>query len=119
MLPYFRKSGRHWDRSANPIQHWFKGPVYTTFISTSDPERKYPLREPLRAVWERIGLDLNLDGNNGEPLGLNESVENWRDGRPQCVRQAYDLERIELLLDTTVHQVLVKNNNGERRAVGV
>lgn len=119
MLPYFRRSERHWDPRVDAKQHGFEGPVYTSSVTASDPERRYPLKEPLRAALESAGLKFNEDMNNGEPLGFNEAVENWKDGRRQCVREAYNLEGVELLLNSTVHRVIVENGSGKRRAVGV
>jgi choline dehydrogenase-like flavoprotein len=119
MLPYFRKSERHWDPNADAEQHGFEGPVYTTSVSASDPERRYPLREPLRVAFESAGMKFNEDMNNGEPLGINESIENWKDGRRQCVRSVYNFEGVEFLLDTSVHRILVETNSGKPRAVGV
>lgn len=34
------------------------------------------------------------DGNNGNPIGLNELVEILGDGKRQNVRQAYDLDGV-------------------------
>lgn len=119
MLKYFRRSERHWDKNADPKEHGFQGPVYTTSVSASDEERRYPLREPLRRAWQQLGLRFNEDGNSGEPLGFNECVENWRDGKRQCAREAYGLEGVELLLKTNVHRILVEDGNGKKKAVGV
>ena len=121
LLKYFRKSERHWDSSGsvNPKQHGFEGPIYTTSVSASDEGRRYPLREPLRRAWEQLGMKFNEDGNAGEPLGFSECVENWRDGKRQCAREAYGLDGVEILLEANVHRVLVKDKEGKKRAVGV
>jgi len=42
-LPYFRRSEHHLDPKANPEQHGFEGPMYTSSVATSG--RSYPLRE--------------------------------------------------------------------------
>ena len=77
------------------------------------------MREPLRWAWEQLGLKFNEDGNGGEPLGFNECVENWRDRKRQCAREAYRLEGVELLLETSMHRIPVENGNGKKKALGV
>lgn len=119
LLPYFRKTERHWDPDADHIQHGFDGPVHITSVSASDPERRYPLKEPLRAAWNRVGVKYISDGNNGSPLGLFEIIENWRDGKRQNVRDAYDLDGVQLLLNSTVRRVLFEKRNTRWIAVGV
>ena len=119
MLKYFRRSERHGDDNADARQHGFEGPVVTSSVSASDVGRRYPLREPLRAALESAGLRFNRDLNGGDPLGFSEVVENWKEGRRQCVREAFDLEGVEILLETDVHRVIVEDVSGKPRAVGV
>jgi choline dehydrogenase-like flavoprotein len=64
MLPYFRKTEHHYDPQGDPTQHGFEGPIHTASISGSSPNRKYPLREPLLAAWEKVGI---LDPSSVSP----------------------------------------------------
>lgn len=52
-------------------------------------------------------------------MGLQELAENWKDGRRQCSRDAYDLLGVKLLLNTVVHRVLIKEEQGMKRVIGV
>jgi len=91
LLPYFRGFESHYDASADPVQHGFNGPIHTFSVGSSDPTRKYPLRESLTRAWEEIGSKFNSDYNNGYPLGLGEVVENWRNGKRQPASRVLDL----------------------------
>jgi choline dehydrogenase-like flavoprotein len=48
LLPYFRGFKSHYDASADPFQHGFDDPIHTFSVGSSDPTRKYPLRESHR-----------------------------------------------------------------------
>lgn len=52
LLPFFRKSETFFDPKADLKQHGFNGPIHVTSVSASDPQRKYPLREPIKAAWD-------------------------------------------------------------------
>jgi choline dehydrogenase-like flavoprotein len=119
MLPYFRKTEHHHDPQGDPNQHGFEGPIYTASISSSSPNRKYPLREPLLAAWENVGVHRVQDGNSGSQLGISEMIENWRDGKRQMVRNAYDLSGIQILTDSLVWRIVVEKRDGEQVATGV
>lgn len=93
-------------------------------VSQSSPDRKYPLREPLRAAWDRIGVKAIEDANAGMPLGLGELTENWRDGRRQIASEVFGIKQlpgITVLTETVVQRVLIEGGgeNGRKRAVGV
>jgi choline dehydrogenase-like flavoprotein len=46
-------------------------------------------------------------------------IENWRDGRRQLARDAYDLSGVDILLNTLVEFVVLEDHNGQRVATGV
>lgn len=119
LLPYFRRIEHHYDAKADPEQHGFSGPIYTASVSSSSPNRNYPLREQICAAWMKIGHKIIPDGNNGEPLGIAERVENWRDGKRQPAAEAYSLTGIEVLTNTQVACILIKESSGNKVATGV
>jgi len=118
-LPYFKKTEHHHDVDADPQEHGFGGPIHTASISGSGRGDKYPLRNDLKTAWEKVGVKYIQDGNAGAPLGLAEMVENWRDGKRQNARDAYDLSGVQILTNTMVKKVLIDNKNGEKTATGV
>lgn len=124
LLPYLRKSETHFDAQANPGVHGSHGPIYNSSVSASHPDRKYGLREPLRAAWERLGVEYIPDGNSGSPLGLAELTENWDKGRRQIASEVYGVfqkEGITVLTETTVARVLIhpSQDGGQPVATGV
>ena len=106
MLPFFKKSENHFNPDSDQQQHGFTGPMHYASVSASDPKRKYPLREPIRAAWTELGVKYNPDTNSGTLLGLSEVVENWHDGLRQAAHQAYSLEGVQILTNTMVHRIL-------------
>jgi choline dehydrogenase-like flavoprotein len=119
MLPYFRKTEHHYDPQGDATQHGFEGPIYTATISTSSPKRKYPLREPLLAAWNKVGVPHIQDSNSGSQLGVAEMVENWRDGKRQMARDAYNLSGVQILTETLVQRIVLEEKDGEQVATGV
>jgi choline dehydrogenase-like flavoprotein len=110
LLPYFRRTEHHFDEEGDRAQHGFEGPIYTASISSSHPERKYPLRESIKEAWLKLGYKGIEDGNSGKPLGVSECVENWKDGKRQLASRAYDLEGVEILTDSTVAKVIFEDS---------
>jgi choline dehydrogenase-like flavoprotein len=119
LLPYFKRTETHFDKEDGLEQHGFDGPIHTASVLSSDPNRKYPLRDPLRAAWAAVGVDYIPDSNGGVHLGLAEAVENWRDGKRQPVSQAYDLSGVQILTNTLVEKVVIEESNEKRSATGV
>jgi choline dehydrogenase-like flavoprotein len=118
-LPYFKKTEPHHNPSADPAQHGFDGPIHTTNVSSGHPNRVYPLKNELRAAWEKVSVQFIEDYNNGSPLGLAEMIENWRDGKRQLARDAYDLSGVHILLSTLVESLIIEDLNGQKFATGV
>lgn len=120
LLPYFKKSESDCDPKADPHHHGFQGPVRCTRVSQSDPERRYPLREPVRTAWTELGLHYNRDSNRGSLAGISEVCENWHQGVRQPSNLAYGLSGVNILTNTTVDHVLFKKSpRGQNRASGV
>lgn len=78
MLPYFKKTESYAGQA--PEDHGSSGPFKLFPVSGSDPDRRYPLRDPLLAAYKEIGAKVVSDGNCGDPIGIAEVVENWHDG---------------------------------------
>ncbi|KAF2259764.1 alcohol oxidase [Lojkania enalia] len=118
-LPYLRKTETHFDKSADPLQHGFDGPIHTESVTSSSANRKYPLRDLLRSAWAKIGVRQVQDMNSGNPIGLGELVENWREGKRQLASEAYNLDGVEIMTEALVKRVVVENENGTKRAAGI
>jgi len=117
-LPYFRRSEHHFDPKADPEQHGFEGPMYTSSVTTSG--RRYPLRETTLEAWKSLGLEEIEDANNGFPQGIAELVENRRDGFRQLTSQVYPLQGAHILTETMVKRIiLTEAQGGEKVAIGV
>lgn len=123
-LEYFKRTENYHEGNGKDFmdQHGFAGPITAESISSSSTCRKYPLREPLKAAWSSIGVKESPDGNNGQPMGRAELVENFNDGKRQLASEAYGLstlKNIEILTDTLVKGVIVEQRNGKKVAVGI
>ncbi|KAE8446663.1 hypothetical protein EG329_011706 [Mollisiaceae sp. DMI_Dod_QoI] len=117
MLPYFKKTETHYDRSASPEYHGHHGPVSTASVSSSG--RNYALRDPIREAWSELGITQPEDINNGSPLGLAEVVEARTKGQRVIASAAYPLTGTTVLSSTLVHRVLITTKNGKPTATGV
>lgn len=123
LLPYFKRSEKHFDPTADHEQHGFDGPVTTASVSSSG--RKYSLRDHVFKLWSNLGLKHVIDANNGHPQGITELVENWRDGKRQIASATYPLDGVEVLTNTLVHRIIFDDEvavgielaNGEARKV--
>ncbi|PWY87046.1 glucose dehydrogenase [Aspergillus sclerotioniger CBS 115572] len=116
LLPYFRKLESHFDSHADPEIHGFKGPIKTESVSYTG--RKYPLRQPVQAAWNAVGVTYNPDINSGNPYGLVEVVENRVGGIRQMSSTVYPLDVI-IMTETFVKRVLVEERHGRKIAIGV
>ena len=105
-LPYFRRSEHHFDPKADPGQHGFEGPMYTSSVTTSG--RQYPLRQTVLWAWKRLGLEQIEDANDGFPQGIAELVENRRNGLRQLTSEVYPLKGAHILAETMVKRILPK-----------
>ncbi|KAF1978388.1 putative glucose dehydrogenase [Bimuria novae-zelandiae CBS 107.79] len=114
LLPYFKRSEKHFDPNGDPAQHGFDGPVVTASVASTG--RKFPLREPVLKLWQNIGVKHIPDANNGHPQGIADLVENWKDGKRQIVSETYPLTGVNVLTEKTVRRVLI---NDDKVAVGV
>lgn len=119
LLPYFLKTETHFTKDIHPNEHGTNGPIHTATARTSSQNRVYPLRGPLLKAWNDIGVKQIADANNGNPLGVAELVENWREGKRQLASRAYNLEGVQIETETTVKRVLFENQRDGPIAVGV
>ncbi|KAI9695825.1 MAG: hypothetical protein M1820_008380 [Bogoriella megaspora] len=117
LLKYFKMTEHHFDPNADPTQHGFDGPMYTSSASSSG--RKYPLRKSIQDAWSQIGLKQVPDANNGSPTGFAELVENRRDGLRQLTSVVYPLNGVHVMTDTVVARVLISEGDNTKSAVGV
>jgi choline dehydrogenase-like flavoprotein len=114
MLPYFKRTERHFDKNADPHQHGFDGPITTVSVSASG--RKYPLRDAVSKLWSSLGLKHISDANSGQPQGFADLVESWKDGKRQIASSVYSLDGVTVLTNSAVCRVLL---DAEGVAVGV
>ncbi|KAF5861703.1 hypothetical protein ETB97_012654 [Aspergillus alliaceus] len=122
LLPYFKKTETHYDANADPGSHGTGGPIHNASVSSSSPDRRYSLREPLRAAWARLGVEYVQDANAGSPKGLGELVENWRGGQRQISSEAYGISHchgITVMTETMVKRILLEERDGKKVAAGV
>ncbi|KAK4691158.1 hypothetical protein P7C71_g5782, partial [Lecanoromycetidae sp. Uapishka_2] len=117
LLPYFRRSEHHYDPNADPKQHGFEGPMFTSSVTTSG--RKYPLRDTILKAWKSLGLKEIADANNGHPQGIAELIENRRDGLRQLTSVVYPLTRAQIMTETMVHRILLNDGKQGKVASGV
>ncbi|KAL2005224.1 hypothetical protein VTN00DRAFT_2434 [Thermoascus crustaceus] len=84
----------------NPKQHGFDGLIRVTLVSASDPQRRYPLRDP------------------GRQPG---SVSFWRIGigQRQPAHLAYGLDGVNVITGAKVHRVIFKDVDGHQVASSV
>ena len=121
MLPYFRKSETYYDSKADPKIHGFRGPITVTSPTACEPQRKYPLRDPLFSAWSEAGAKLNTDPGDGTLVGISESLESWYKGQRQSANRAYNLKDVQVLTNTLAHRIMFSRPSGEcvPRATGV
>ncbi|KAF1939276.1 putative glucose dehydrogenase [Clathrospora elynae] len=105
LLPYFKRSEKHFDSGAEPLQHGFDGPVHTASVSSTG--RRYPLRDTTLNLWSQLDLPHIHDLNDGRPQGISDLVENWRDGKRQIAPSMYPLEGVRVLTETLVRRVIM------------
>ncbi|KAL4939929.1 hypothetical protein BDV06DRAFT_197812 [Aspergillus oleicola] len=122
LLPYFKRSESYYDKNADPAVHGTSGPISNTIVALTSPDRKYSLREPIRSAWERLGVQFNPDANSGNPLGIADFGENWREGQRQLAGEAYGLSKhqgISIITDTLVAKVILRKEGNQQVATGV
>ena len=119
LLPYFRRSEKSADPSLEARHHGTKGPICTVSVINSCPNRRYPLRDVILRAWAELGIPRVRDVNNGQPLGVTELIENWRDGRRQLPSSSYDLSKVHVCIDTMVSKILIHECSNQRKADGV
>ena len=119
LLPYFKRTETHHDRHADINVHGTSGPIHTETAAKSG--RVYPLTQPTKQAWARLGMQIVPDGNIGAPRGVWEMVENRKDGRRQLTSSAYPFNQpnLTVVLRTQVNRVLLAENDGKLITTGV
>lgn len=84
---------------------------------SADPERSYPLRDPVAKAWSEIGALGVEDRDDGSIEGLREVKENTVNGQRQPSYAAYPLDKVEVHVNEPVHKVVF---DGDKKiAIGV
>lgn len=119
LLPYFRRTeavvqgGDGEGRCVrDDVQHGYDGALKLTPLRANWPNRRYPLREPLRKAWEELGVKYLPDGNNEQQNGLTELVEVWLGGRRQLPGKIFDLSKVEIRDMSPVRRVTFEQTEG-------
>ena len=105
LLPFFRRSESYFDSEADRKEHGFSGPIHVSSVPSSDPNRKYGLRQAIRDAWTELGVKYKPDPS-GSLLGLSDYLENWRDGLRQPSTLAYGLGGVQIMTNAVVHRVM-------------
>lgn len=119
LLPFFKRSEHSNNPDTDPQQRGLGGPMHLATISASDPQRQYPLRDPILAAWTELGVKYNPDGNSGSIAGVSEIEENWHNGLRQPSHDAYGLKSVKILTNTMVNRILFSDKDGKIIATGV
>ncbi|KAJ9606037.1 hypothetical protein H2200_009886 [Cladophialophora chaetospira] len=105
LLPYFEKIEKEY--------------ITAVTILESSPNRKYPLRDRILQAWQDLGLQSIGSANTGNPIGIGEFVENWKDGKRQIASNAFDLSSVTVLTETVAQKVVLEEQQGKVTAKGV
>ncbi|KAF4625318.1 hypothetical protein G7Y89_g12849 [Cudoniella acicularis] len=116
-LPYFRKTETYHDAGADRAQHGFSGPIHTQTAPTSN--RNYPMREQTKAAFNSIGIKEIKDANCGNPQGLAECTEAWKNGKRQLASHAYPLNGVQVMTGKLVKRVIIEEKDNRKVALGV
>ena len=88
-------------------------------VSPQSTNREYPLRVPLQAAWESLGVYKIDDVLAGNPLGLADCIECRKDGKRVISADAYGLEGVQVLLHSLVSRVVIEKKGALQFARGV
>ncbi|KAK4496080.1 hypothetical protein PRZ48_012059 [Zasmidium cellare] len=113
LLPHLKRIESHWDRESSGEAHGFEGP----FKTRTSPG--LPLRDPVHDGLASLGFEDNLDNSNGDPFGTGRHCDAFTPLR-QPAASRYDLSGVTIILNATIHKVLLEKMGGEDvRATGV
>ncbi|KAF2970998.1 hypothetical protein GQX73_g2550 [Xylaria multiplex] len=113
LKPWFIKTEKFYDSSADPQEHGFDGPMCITSISGAEEgQRKYPLRDTVKKAWAEIGASHNVDRKNGASVGIIEMQENCdRKGMRQPSNVVYSLNKVNVFTNSPVHRITFDATN--------
>ncbi|KAF2867262.1 hypothetical protein BDV95DRAFT_503100 [Massariosphaeria phaeospora] len=100
LLKYFKKTENYQGLNVSSEVHGFDGP-----FSVIRGIKEYPLRTEILNALQQSGLEVNPDGHSGNPLGISEFTENWKNNQRQPSGLAYDLSKTDVFTDTTVARI--------------
>ncbi|CAN9420444.1 unnamed protein product [Alternaria alternata] len=112
LLPYFKRTEKHFDPDADPSQHGHDGLMHTASVSSSG--RQFPLRQNVLKLWSNLGIPHIHDLNDGRPQGISDLVENFENGKKadDAVLTSTLVRRV--LFDDAKIAVGVELANGQR-----
>lgn len=111
LLKYFKKTETFYDHKAGSDIHGFDGPIYL-----ESGQRPYPLKADVLEALKESGLKFNPDGNSGNPLGIANFTEAWKNHQRQPAGLAYDLSKVNVFTESTVSRL---NIDDSKTATGV
>ncbi|KAH7322404.1 GMC oxidoreductase [Stachybotrys elegans] len=119
LLPYMKKSEAFWSKTINKDQHGLCGA--NSIQSVISTNREFPLRQQLLDSWAELGINAvpDLDGNAGHPLGVADVQENRVQGRRQIASNTHPLDKVTVLVNTTVAKIVLETVDGSLTATGV
>ena len=109
LLRYFIKSEHCQRPIVDPRLHGLGGPMKTVYR-----KREFPLSMSVQGMYESIGLKLNVDANDGDPLGYGPFTENWYNGSRQPAGVAYNMSRVTVLTNTPVRRIHFQHGSTKR-----
>ncbi|KAL8661929.1 MAG: hypothetical protein Q9202_005130 [Teloschistes flavicans] len=104
LLPYFQRVecfGPAEQAPSDLSPRGIEGPMRITSANSSSEKRRYPLGGPLCKAWSELGVERTAYGCTGRNEGLSEWLENWHHGQRQAAHQAYPLDGVQVLTDSS------------------
>lgn len=112
LLKYFKRTENYQGSNVSSDVHGSDGP-----ISVIRGTKEYPLKTEILNALKQSGLKVNPDGNSGDPFGISEFTENWKNNQRQPSGLAYDLSKTEVFTNTTVARIDI--NSHTKIATGI
>ncbi|KAF3766240.1 alcohol oxidase [Cryphonectria parasitica EP155] len=118
LLPWMKRTESWYEDS--PAHHGKDGAIAVAHTVKS-ANRTYPLTGPVASAWDELGVPAleDFDQNSGSNLGRAQLCEARADGLREHAAIKYQLDGVEILVDTLVKKVVIEKVGGNPRAVGV
>jgi choline dehydrogenase-like flavoprotein len=122
MLPFMKKVECMAVSEENGVfrdeeQHGYDGPIKVTPTRAMWPNRKFPMRDITRKMWEEIGVKSLTDGNAAEQNGLADTVELWIEGKRQMPGSVFDLNNVQVRTGAVVEKVTFDTSEASNNPV--